>query len=118
MSTQINSAIAAFIKSTQSKKLTLIDLYEKKEVVDVSTALLDTISEFFKDFSRYDIPLQVPVEVTVAKKLLEYVQGQCSDLDNENIASYYKLACLWKMDVAKKACFEKVKTINSPDYKK
>ncbi len=107
----INSAIAAFIKATNSKELTLIDLYENKETIAVSVVFLESISEFFKTFSRYDVPLLVPVEAKVAKRLLEFVQGQHNELDEDNLHGYFKLASVWKMDVVRTSCFDKIKTL-------
>lgn len=110
--TSVNSAIAAFIKSTGTKELTLIDLYENKETLHVSVTFLESISEFFKNFSRYDIPLLVSVEVKVAKNLLEFVQGLTKTLDSTQLYNIYKLATMWKMDVGKEACIEKIKELN------
>lgn len=114
----VNSAIAAFIKSTGTKELTLIDLYENKETIQVSVTFLESISDFFKNFSRYDIPLLVPVEVMVARNLLEFVQGLTPTLDQEQLYNIYKLSTIWKMDIGKDACIEKIKELNINDIMK
>jgi hypothetical protein len=107
----INSALAAFIKSTSTKELTLMDSYGKKETVTIATQFMETISDFFKHFSRYDIPLIVPVECSVAKRLLQFVQGQANDLEDEHISSYYKLASVWSINIVKDTCIEKIKKL-------